>query len=89
MVLESLNIAQIMIEYVFGGVLLTYAALLLIFVIICAICILTPTFMFCWLGLFSICFGAISLGGVVPMIGVIIAFIYCWQAIFKGTTGGY
>jgi len=88
MALELLNLSDVLINMVFGGVFLTYVGMLGIIVLIAMLGRLTPIFLFYWGALYTLCFGMIFFGAIVPALITIIAIIYFTQAIMKWSTGG-
>ena len=88
MVLESLNLFDIFVNQVFGGMFLAYLGILVILFAIAMVTKLSKTFMFYWLILYSMCMGIIMLGGIVALLGLAIGGTYCASAIYKFTTGG-
>lgn len=88
MALEALNLSNLLINLTFGGILLTFVGLSLIFTIICLMGRLSPIFIFYWLALFTVCYGMIFLGGLVPALFMIIAGVYFFQAATKWYHGG-
>jgi len=88
MVLESLNLFDIFVNQVFGGLFLAYLGIMLILFAIAMVTRLSKTFMFYWLALYSLCMGVIVFGGLAAALFLILSGYYAYSGIYKWWSGG-
>ena len=88
MVLESLNLFDIMVNQVFGGMFLAYLGIMLILFAIGMITRLSKTFMFYWIAMYSLCMGIIFFGAIAAVLFMLLSGVYFYSAIHKWFTGG-
>jgi hypothetical protein len=88
MVLESLNLFDIFVNQVFGGLFLAYLGIMGILFAIGAVTRLSKTFLFYWLALYSLCMGIIVFGGLAAFVFLILSGTYFGFALYKWWHGG-
>jgi hypothetical protein len=88
MPLEVLNVFELIVNQVAGDAMIAYLMILFVLLVIGVLGKLSSTFLFYWLSLYTLCYGMIFLGGLIPAIFMIISGGYLIIAGYKAIYGG-